>query len=226
MSKKTEHTYDLSGVLGFESLSSVRPGTSILVTGPTMTGKDDLLFDLLAEGAQQDEASILMTTDMDGEDALDSIRAAGSGIDTSLLAAIDCRANSGREERELDDERYVYSVSEPAELTGIGIGVTKCFDRMSDQSVTSGRMGLTSLSTMVRYADRKTVFKFCHVLSQRLDSAGFVGLFTLNTGAHDDQTVQVIKQAFDANIDVRETDGDRQVRVLGIDSKPTDWRSL
>jgi KaiC/GvpD/RAD55 family RecA-like ATPase len=226
MSKKTEHTYDLSEVLGFESLSSVLPGTSILVTGPTMTGKDDLLFDLLASGSTQGEASILMTTDMDGEEGLENIVAAGQDIDRSLLSTIDCRSDSGREERELDDGGYVYSVSEPAELTGIGIGVTKCFDRMSDQNVSAGRMGLTSLSTMVRYADRKTVFKFCHVLSQRLDSAGFVGLFTLNSGAHDDQTVQVIKQAFDANIDVRERDGERQIRVLGFGSKPTDWKAL
>lgn len=226
MSKKTEYTYDLSEVLDFEALSSVRPGTSILVTGPSMTGKDDLLFDMLAAGAEQDEAGILVTTDEDGVDSLDAIAATAGDADRGLLAAIDCRGDSGRNERELDDGGYVYSVTEPSELTGIGIGVTNCFERMSEQGVENGRMGLTSLSTMVRYADRKTVFKFCHVLSQRLESAGFVGLFTLNSGAHDDQTVQVIKQAFDANIEVRnETDG-RQARVLGLGSGPTEWQSM
>lgn len=226
MSNSTNHSYDLSGVLGFESTSSISPGTSILVSGPTMTGKDHLLFELLATGTKRGEAGIIMTTDGDGEDTLGDIEALEDGLDTSLLSAIDCRANSGRDERELDNGAFVYSVSEPSELTGIGIGVTKCFDRMRDADVRNGRMGLTSLSTMVRYADRKTVFKFCHVLSQRLDSAGFVGLFTLNSGAHDDQTVAVIKQAFDANIEVRQESGERQVRVLGVDSQPTEWRSL
>jgi KaiC/GvpD/RAD55 family RecA-like ATPase len=226
MSKKTEYTYDLSEVLDFEVLSSVRPGTSILVTGPSMTGKDNLVFDMLAAGAEQGEAGILMTTDEDGAATLDTVAETASGVDRALLAAIDCRADSGRDERELGDGGYVYSVTEPSELTGIGIGVTNCFERMSEHDVEHGRMALTSLSTMVRYADRKTVFKFCHVLSQRLESAGFVGLFTLNSGAHDDQTVQVIKQAFDANIEVRNGADGREARVLGLGSGPTEWQSL
>lgn len=226
MSKRTEQTYDLSGVLGSDALSSVSPGTSMLVTGPSMVGKDELLFRLLGAGGERGEAGIIMTTDEDGEETLRKISSHGDGIDGSLLAAIDCRAKSGRQEQELDDGGYVYSVSEPSELTGLGIGVTNCFDRMGEADVNRGRMALTSLSTMVRYADRKTVFKFCHVLSQRLDSAGFVGLFTLNSGAHDEQTVQVIKQAFDANIEVRENDGGLETRTLGLDSGPTQWTSL
>lgn len=226
MSNSTEHRYDFSDVLGFDTASSLRPGTSVLVSGPTMTGKDDLLFELLGAGVERGEAGVVVTTDFDGEVALDEIRSQGEGSDGLLLSAIDCRANSSREERELDDGEFVYSVAEPSEFTGIGIGITKCFDRMEKAEVTEGRLALTSLSTMVRYADRKTVFKFCHVLSQRLDSAGFVGFFTLNSGAHDDQTVQVIKQAFDANVEIRTKNGERQARVLGVDAQPTEWRPL
>ncbi len=226
MSSNTEYTYDLSEVLGFEETKSIPPGTSILVSGPSMTGKDALLVELLASGADCGEAGILMTTDADGEKTLAEVCTRASDGDWSLLSAIDCRANSGRRQRELDNGAFVYSVSEPSELTGIGIGITQCFDRTQKIDATGGRMGLTSLSTMVRYANRKTVFKFCHVLSQRLDSAGFVGIFTLNSGAHDDQTVEVIKQAFDANLEVREQDGERQARVLGVDTEPTEWRPL
>ena len=226
MSRNTEHMYDLSAVLEAETLSSVRPGTSILVSGPSMTGKDSLLFDLLADGITRDEAGILMTTDRDGADTLEEIQSIAGDADASLLSAIDCRAKTGRDERERDSGAYVYSVTEPSEFTGIGIGITKCFDRMREEDVADGRIALTSLSTMVRYADRKTVFKFCHVLSQRLDSAGFIGFFTLNSGAHDEQTVQVIKQAFDANIEVREHEGERQLRVLGTDTQPTDWQAF
>jgi KaiC/GvpD/RAD55 family RecA-like ATPase len=226
MSNSTEFTYDLSEVLGFEDVTSIRPGTSVLVSGPTMTGKDDLLFELLGAGVDRGEASIVVTTDRDGEETLDEITTYAERPDQSLLSGIDCRANSGREEHELDSGALLYSVSEPSEFTGIGIGITKSFERMDDDDVTTGRMALTSLSTMVRYADRKTVFKFCHVLSQRLDSAGFVGFFALNSGAHDDQTVQVIKQAFDANIEIREEGGERQARLLGIDARPTEWRTL
>lgn len=225
MTNSTDAGYDLSDVLEFEAASSIRPGTSILVSGPTMTGKDDLLFELVGTGVDRDKAGIVVTTDDEGEVTLDEVRSYGDG-EGSLLSAIDCRADSGREQRELDDGAFVYSVAEPSAFTGIGIGITKCFDRMEEADVSNGRLALTSLSTMVRYADRKTVFKFCHVLSQRLDSAGYVGFFTLNTGAHDDQTVQVIKQAFDANVEIRQEGGERQARLLGVNTNPTEWRSL
>ena len=226
MSNETEHVYDLSGVLGGEALSGVRPGTSILLSGPSMTGKDALLFEFLAHGVGRGESGIILTTEGRGEDALQKIESYTPDADPSLLAAIDCRARSGRETEYLDSGAVVYRVVDPSDLTGIGINITTHLDRIHSSNATACRMGLTSLSTMVRYSDRETIFKFCHVLLQRLESAGFIGLCTLNSEAHDDQTVQVLKQAFDANIEFREHDGDRQVRVLGIGSQPGEWQTL
>lgn len=226
MSNETEHMYDLSGVLGGETLSAVRPGTSILLSGPSMTGKDALLFEFLARGVERGESGLVLTTEGRGEDALGEIESYAPELDPALLAAIDCRARSGRETAHLDNGAVVYSVVDPSDLTGIGINITTHLDRIRSSNAAGCRMGVTSLSTMVRYSDRETVFKFCHVLLQRLESAGFIGLCTLNSEAHDDQTVQVLKQAFDANVELREHDGDRQVRIAGIDSQPTDWQTL
>jgi rhamnogalacturonyl hydrolase YesR len=70
------------------------------------------------------------------------------------------------------------------------------------------------------------VFKFCHVLSARLDSAGFLGLFTIDSGAHDERTMQVVKQAFDGLVEVREEGGTRQARVRGLEPEPSAWVDL
>ena len=226
MVKRTDKPYDFADELGLDAMAAVRPGTSILVSGPAMTGKDALLYELLASGVERDEAGIVVTTEDDGAEAFREIESYAHEVDRSLLAAIDCRAKSGRDERESEDGSFVYSVAGPSKLTGTGIGITRCFDRMREAEVTRGRMGLNSLSTMVYYTDRETVFKFCHILSQRLDAAGFVGLFALNTAAHDSHTVEVIKQAFDAHIEVRTTDGERHVRVEGIEATPTTWQTL
>lgn len=226
MPTNAEHTYDLSPVLELPGTSSIRPGTSILVSGPSMTGKDRLVLQSLATGTEHGEAAVVVTTERAGEDTLTDIESFASDIDRSQLAAIDCRSGSGRDERELDGGAFVYSVSDPSDLTGIGIGITRSFDRMRGRGLSAGRTAVTSLSTMIRYSDRKTVFKFCHVLSQRLDSTEFLGFFTLNSGAHDDQTIQVIKQAFDANIEIRETDGDRQARVRGLDAGSSEWTTI
>ena len=41
--------YDLSSVLDFDALTEVRPGSSILVSGPAMTGKEQFVYDVLAD---------------------------------------------------------------------------------------------------------------------------------------------------------------------------------
>ena len=63
MPKKTEHRmYDLSAVLDVEAMSSIRPGSSILVSGPAMSGKEELALSMLADGSRRGDGAIIMTT--------------------------------------------------------------------------------------------------------------------------------------------------------------------
>jgi len=218
--------YDLSEIIGVDAASSIRPGSSILVSGPAMTGKEELLFESLAAGAQNGEGAVAVTTGSRAEDVIDEIRARAADPDNYRLCAIDCRTDSDREGFERDDGAYVSRVDAPADMTGIGISITECFDRLHDAGVDEGRLGLTNLSTMITYTDKQTVFKFCHVLSSRLDSASYLGLFTIDSTAHDEQTLQVIKQAFDGLVELRERDGIREARVLGIQPAPSEWVEL
>lgn len=218
--------YDLSDPLGIDAATDIRPGANILIVGPSMTGKDHLAWQVLAQGLERDEGAVPITTDGNAADVVSELDSKTESFDGHRVTAIDCRANSGREETELDTGPFVYSVGSPDDITGIGIGVTKCFDRLHDAGADGGRLCLTSLSTMVAYSDRQTVFKFCHVLSQRLDSAGFLGVFTMDSGAHDEQTRQVIKQAFDGIVELRERNGVREGRLGGLQPEPTDWQQL
>ncbi|WP_417750434.1 RAD55 family ATPase [Salinibaculum salinum] len=218
--------YDLSGVLDVDAVSSIRPGSSLLISGPAMTGKENLLFESLAVGASNGEGAVGVTTGGRAEDVIEDIQSRAPALDSYRLCAIDCRTDSDRQEYERDDGAYINRVAAPADMTGIGIGITKCFDRLHDAGVDEARLGLTNLSTMITYTDKQTVFKFCHVLSSRLDSAEFLGLFTIDSSAHDDQTLQVIKQAFDGLIEIRERDGTREARAMGIQPEPSDWVEL
>jgi len=218
--------YDLSDVLSVEGFDDVRPGSSLLVSGPALSGKDEIVHDVLANGVPDGHGAIAVTTLGSGTDWIDEIEAATSEFPGHSVAAIDCHGDRGRSEQELDNGAFHYSVADPSDLTGIGIGITKCFSRLRDAGVTEARLALTSLSTMLTYSDRETTFKFCHVLSSRLGSAGFLGVFTVDSDAHDDQTMQVIKQAFDGQIELRERDGVREARVRGLGADTTDWISV
>ena len=169
-----------------------------------------------------------MTTSDSAENVVEDYRERVAGAGDLHLGVVDCRAegSSGSANADTPPGLYIHHVSSPGDLTGIGIGITKCLESLHGAGADSGRVALISLSTMLSYTDRETVFKFCHVLSSRLDAAGYMGVFTIDTGAHDEQTLQVIKQAFDGLIEVRETDGSREARVLGLTDAPTAWAAI
>jgi KaiC/GvpD/RAD55 family RecA-like ATPase len=213
--------YDLTNVLDIEALEGVRPGSNILISGPAMTGKDDLAYDILADGTQQGQGAVIVSTGDRADNVIANFRDR-TGSDAIRLGVVDC-VSDGSGNGTPGDGVYVHHASSPGDLTGIGIGITKALEGLHESGADQGRLALSSLSTMLTYTDRKTVFKFCHVLSSRLDAAGYLGMFTIDSAAHDEQTLQVIKQAFDGMIEVREQNGTRQARVVGLTSSPSEW---
>ncbi len=184
---------------------------------------------ILADGSRNGDGALIVSTGDSAETVVEDYRDRVSGVSNLQLGVVDCRAESsgsGFADGETPPGLYVHKVSSPGDLTGIGIGITKCLESLHKAGAERGRMALVSLSTMLTYTNRETVFKFCHVLSSRLDAADYVGVFTIDTGAHDDQTIQVIKQAFDGMIEVREADDGREVRVMGLGDGPTPWQAL
>ena len=218
--------YDLSSVLDFDTLAEVRPGSSILLSGPAMTGKEQLAYDILADGAREGDGAVVVTTSDKATNVAEAFQERVPDLEGSQLGVVDCRGEGGSDQTIVDGVS-VHQVSSPGDLTGIGIGITKALEGLHNAGRTRGRLALISLSTMLTYTDKKTVFKFCHVLSSRLDAADYIGVFTIDSGAHDQQTIQVIKQAFDGLIEVRDAEGGgREARVLGLAKEPTNWKKI
>ncbi|MFB6073458.1 MAG: RAD55 family ATPase [Haloarculaceae archaeon] len=215
--------YDLTDVLDFDELASVRPGTSLLVAGPAMTGKEQLAYDILKDGLRSGDGAVVVTTNDPAAGVAEQFVSDVPDLAEGQLGVVDCR---GEGDGENPEGVYVHHVSSPGDLTGMGIALTEALDTLHRGGRQHGRLALSSLSTMLTYTDKKTVFKFCHVMSSRLDTAEYMGVFTIDSGAHDDQTLQVIKQAFDGMIEIRESEGGREARVLGLGGGPTEWREL
>ena len=216
--------YDFADVIDVGAATQVTPGSSVLVSGPAMTGKDALLFDLLADGGRDGEGAVGVTTGDRAADWIGGLESRAPGVADHQLGVIDCRAERNHDDP--DSGVYVHHVGSPSDLTGMGIGITESFERLHDAGIDQGRLGLSSLSTMLTYSDKETVFKFCHVLSSRLDAAGFLGFFTIDSSAHDDQTLQVIKQAFDGLVEIQEIESGREARVRGLRPGPSEWVEL
>lgn len=92
---------------------------------------------------------------------------------------------------------------------GVSIGTAKLLQQFSERNVSNVRHGLVSVSTLIQYLDLSTVFKFLHVYTSRIEDTNGLGVFTLDSVSHDEQTVNTITSEFDCVIELRETEDGR-----------------
>jgi hypothetical protein len=240
--------------LSAEPLDAVAldPGSNVLVTGPPMTGKRRLLLRLLAaggsgdapgaggrpdggtrgkvetgagDGREDDPDTVLVTTRRSAPAVAREFEAVGGRRDG--LSIVDCVSRVGgldRPTRRTADRRYA---SDPGDLTGIGIGVTE-FVRRRYEGDRAARVGVHSLSTMLMYADLRRLFQFLHVVTGRIAACGFVGAFVADGGVLDDRELAILRQPFDALVELRESTGrsGRELRVRREDGGGIGWTPL
>ncbi|MFT4957855.1 MAG: hypothetical protein ACI9EZ_001173, partial [Halobacteriales archaeon] len=108
--------------------------------------------------------------------------------------------------------------SSPVDMTGIGIQLSEFLEEFYEvRGHQQNRILLHSVSTLLMYSDLQTVFRFLHVFTGRVQSADGLGLYVIDSTAHDEQTMNTLKQLFDGIINVEEGDGDEPtVSSMGI----------
>jgi CheY-like chemotaxis protein/KaiC/GvpD/RAD55 family RecA-like ATPase len=214
--------YDLLDWSDADAVRPVAPGTTLLVAAPMTVGQE-FLAQSLEYGLARSEGGLVIATD-------DSAAAVVPAVDASTehLKVVDCRSDaSGFDAR---GNVVVQDVDTPRNLTDIGIGFTNAVGEFEEMGVDRARCGLLSLSVILSYVDQETAYRLCQTLSRGLAEEGFVGLFLLDRNAHDQQTEQTLRRAFDGLIDSRRIeDGDEtehELRVLGVGGVPSDWVRL
>jgi KaiC/GvpD/RAD55 family RecA-like ATPase len=200
--------YDLSPVLD----AQVDPGTSLLISGPPLTGKRGLAMDVLAEGTRSGQAAIVVTTKDGAGRVLDDYRDRVD-IDDKPVAVIDCVTRQQGVGEVRDDERVKYT-SSPVDMTGVGIKLSETLESFQSHGVDKTRVMVHSLSTLLMYSDLQTVFRFLHVFTGRIQSVDGLGLFCIDSTAHDDRTMNTLTQLFDGIVTTEE-DAEPSVRLPG-----------
>jgi KaiC/GvpD/RAD55 family RecA-like ATPase len=201
--------YDLGPDLDEE----VPPGTNVLVSGPPLSGKRSLCLDILASGVESDEGAIIVTT-KDGADRVLKDFEARTPYEDRPVAVVDCVTRQQGVSDVRDDDRIKYT-SSPVDMTGIGIKLSEFLQGFyQNRGIERNRVMLHSLSTLLMYADLQTVFRFLHVFTGRIQSVDGLGVFAIDDSAHDDQTMNTLKQLFDGIVTTQE-DGPTTVRLAG-----------
>jgi len=103
------------------------------------------------------------------------------------------------------DGRVVY-VSSPEELTTIGVKISESLEECADEEDVA--FCFDSVSSPLTMMGTEDVFKFLHVVTGRIRSAGGVGVFGIRPEVHDKQELATVQQLFDGRF---VTEGDEIV---------------
>ena len=198
-------------------LDDIRPGTTVLVTGPRHEGARELGLRLLAGPAG--EGAIVITTNQRAERVAADCERIGVRVSDDRTAILDCVG-----EEDDDVPAQVLPVSGPADLTGIGMRFSDVYVDFNGDGIERVRTGLFSLSTLLSFGDLQTVSRFVHTLVGRIDSVGGLGAFLLDPASHDEQAIRTLSQFCGGRIEVRDGDGGPELRARGLPGQPGGWR--
>jgi KaiC/GvpD/RAD55 family RecA-like ATPase len=176
-----------------------------------LTGKRSLALDVLADGVEGGDSAIIVTTKDNGDRVLEEF---GDRVDYTdrPVAVVDCVTRQQGVGDARDDDRIKYT-SSPVDMTGIGIKLSEFLEEFyGTRGIERNRIMVHSLSTLLMYAELQTVFRFLHVFTGRVQSVGGFGLFCIDSTAHDDQTMNTLKQLFDGIINTSE-DAEPTIRL-------------
>jgi hypothetical protein len=97
----------------------------------------------------------------------------------------------GAEDRP-DAERIA---EEPGDLTGLGIAIT---ERLTDWQHDESLLMFEALTVLLQHVELKRLFRFLHVLVNRVKATGATAHYHLDPSAHDDRTIATLTSLFDA----------------------------
>jgi len=179
---------------------AVDPGTNLLVTGPPLTGKRRLAIETLAAGARNDDGTIIVSARDSGQRVRAELPEAMATGPVGVVDAVTQHLG-----QTVDDDELTKYVASPRDMTAIGVKFSELLQSFyTEQTIDRNRVLVDSLTPLLLYSNLQTVFRFTHVFTSRIESVNAIGLHTIESTAHDDETLNTLTQLFDGAIAVDE----------------------
>jgi len=192
--------YELGGEL---PAVTVETGTNLLVTGPPLVGKRRLALETLARGATENESAVIVTVRERGQRLLDDYRSLAGQRASDRVGVVD--AVTSHVGQQVPGTDRIVPVEAPDETTALGSEFSELVEEFyANGGPERSRVMFDSLTTLLQYSNVRTVYRFLHEFTSRVENTDAVGLYTLESTAHDQATRETIRGAFDGVIEVRE----------------------
>lgn len=210
--------YSVSDVLPVDEFAS---GTSILLSGPPLTRKRELMIRLLDGNPDAGEGSIMVTTKTGAGKLLEGFRGWHGDRAVDNLHVIDCVTKERGIGRVQETETTSY-LSSPRDMTGLSISLSGLFQQYH-RSESPMRFGIHSLSTFLMYHNLPRVYRMIHVLSGQVESADALGVFVVDSPT--DRELDMLSQLVDGVVETRETETGCELRLRGLGGRKAGWQS-
>ena len=195
-------------------LDRLASGGSVLIRGPAMSGKYDLLLRLLGSLA---DCSTLVSTSRQERGAKSDFADYG---DPDCFGIVDCASRvQGQGDGGGDLVRYA---SSPKNLTEVGVKFTDLVDTFQAKEVDRVAVGVHSVSELLMYGDTEQVYQFLRVLLAEAQGLDWPAVAVVDDAAASEQAVNTLTQPFDGVITTRRDDDGRAFRYVS-ESEPSDW---
>jgi KaiC/GvpD/RAD55 family RecA-like ATPase len=205
-----------------DHLGRIREGTNLMMIGPPMSRKDELLDAILSHNLGADDGVVIVSTREPGERVLEWFTEQGIDISGSNIGIVDCVTRTLG--MNAPDTARIKRASSPVDLTGIGVKISQFLEEfLVKKNLGKIRLSINSLSTILMYSNLQTVFRFLHVFTGRVKAANGFGIYVVEDEMHDAQTIATLKQLFDGMIEIKGIGDSYAMRVVGMTSKPTEW---
>ncbi|WP_302080923.1 DUF7504 family protein [Salinibaculum rarum] len=201
-----------------EVLSAGSDWSSVLLSGPAMSGKQSLGVELLAT-ANGVGAQPLAITTADSAEQLRTVYRSSGGEPTDNLAVVDCLPGTD----DSAEDSWTRTVSSPGDLTGIAMAVSEVFDNISENREQGARVMFDNLATSLMYTDAQPLYRFLHALVGRVTATDGAVIATLDTEGIDEADRRALVGLFETVVDVRRSDNGTEFRVVGRDDVPDGW---
>lgn len=186
--------------------SLVEPVSNVLLSAPALDSREAVAcIDLLAgdDPAGENVLSVSFTRSPDRRISSWQNHAPGVHPERAGLISVQDPTRStaaGDRPVELDSKPTAFSltsISNPADLTTLGIRITEYLQEWedTDEQVV---VCFHSLTTLLQYAELKRVFRFLHVLTSQLRKSDALAHFHIDESAHERQELATISTLFDS----------------------------
>jgi len=205
-----------------ENINGVRGGSNIMIIGPPMSGKETIVNNIVYKGLTAGDAAVIVNTREPGENVVDWFNYNNMNIPPDHLGIVDCVTKTLGVPT--SDTATIRRASSPVDLTGIGVKISQFLEEFRiKKNIRKIWLCINSLSTILMYSNTQTVFRFLHVFTGRVKAAGAIGIYVVEDGMHDNQTVTTLKQLFDGVIEIRQENDNHFIRTTGMNKKPSPW---